>query len=237
MRAPALTRGARLQVVFGDAHDAPVDTESEARSESSGEARSLGEKIVALCHQFREPLITETALVVHAVLEATIVGFADTRRDVFIFWVAIALHKGFAAMSIATRFLRKGASPVQLFFLLLPYHLLPPAAILVAAAVGSSNPGVSTILSALATGTILYIGAYEVISEEFGPQPAAVETTPAAKKVAGSEDGSDPEVAGVPGANGKAWVPSKAMKFAAFSFGTLLLIGLLAAVPHDHGHA
>ena len=160
----------------------------------------------------------------------------DTRRDAFILWVAIALHKGFTAMSIATRFLRKGASPLQLFLLLLPYHLLPPAAILVAAGVGSSDAGASTILSALATGTFIYIGAYEVVSEEFGPQPAAAspEASAVAKKVAGSEDGMESCASE---AQQKEWVPSKAMKFGAFIVGTGLLIGLLAAVPHDHDHA
>ena len=65
-----------VQVVFGDVHDTPVDSVSETRSESSRANMSFGEKICALGTQFREPLIAEAALIVHAVLEATIVGFA-----------------------------------------------------------------------------------------------------------------------------------------------------------------
>ena len=157
-------------------------------------------------------------------------------------FVAISLHKAFSAMSISTRFLMKAASPTQLFVLLLPYHVLPPVAILVAAAAGATAPAASLLLSGLATGTFVYIGAFEVVSEEFADCSEAVKAAAAAAAAVAADgaavhgEGDDEIPAlGVRVERGY-WVPSKGVKAAAFVSGAGLLLALLAAVPHEHHH-
>lgn len=159
-----------------------------------------------------------------------------TRRQVLLLFLAIALHKAFSAMSISTRFLRRGCSPILLFLLLLPYHVLPPLAILLASIAGGENDLASLILAGLATGTFIYIGAFEVVSEEFADCQA--EGGDATSRDSASDVASDEGANAVAHkAQFKSWRPSKAVKFAAFALGSALLLGLTAVVPdgaHDH---
>lgn len=142
------------------------------------------------------------------------------------------MHKVFAAVSITTRFLRRGASPLQATLFLLPYHLLPPVSVILAALVGSEDALASLVLSGLAAGTFLYIGAFEVVCEEFVEAEAAA--------AAADDDGGDGGTgAGDEKAVAKArgWQPSKGARFAAFAFGAAVLLALTAALPEsEHNH-
>lgn len=158
------------------------------------------------------------------------------RDDLLLLFGSIMLHKVFSSVSIATRFIRRGATPLQTTVLLLPYHLLPPLAVILGALVGSEDALTSLVLSGLAAGTFLYIGAFEVLCEEFveaevhGPEDGGV-----------ARDDADGVVEGKPVIDedrGGAWAPSKALRFAAFVAGAGLLMGLTAALPegeHNHG--
>ena len=165
------------------------------------------------------------------------------RRSLLVLYAAICAHKVFTAMSLSTRFLRKGISLRLLTVLLLPFHLLPPLAVILAAAAGSDSALASLILSALATGTFLYVGAFEVVSEEFAehkePKEDAGPQMLKASAVDSVNMSGPPEVkegVELPAqSESKEWYPSKAVKFGMFLFGTALLLGITAALPkHVH---
>jgi hypothetical protein len=159
-----------------------------------------------------------------------------SRSQALLLFLAISLHKVFSAMSISTRFLRRGCSPLLLFLLLLPYHLLPPLSILLAAIVGAENDIASLILSGLATGTFIYIGAFEVVSEEFADCQTAEGADASGHDMV--DDGASDEGAGAVAhkVQRKSWRPSKAAKFGAFALGSLVLLGLVAVVPEGAHH-
>jgi zinc transporter ZupT len=92
----------------------------------------------------------------------------------------------------------------------MPYHIIPPLAIVFAALAGAENPSASLILTGFSTGTFLYIGAFEVICEEFAEHSSAETNT---------------------------WVPAKWQKFLSFVLGSGIQMGLLAAIPGgEHVH-
>ena len=151
-------------------------------------------------------------------------------------------------MSQSARFLRLGCPPGLLFVLLLPFHLLPPLGVVLGAVTGSENATASLILAGLATGTFLYVGAFEVVAEEFadtGHNPEDPEDghrgTPClgsnsaciGAPVTADDEKSNDGSAGVAGA----WVPGRTLKFAIFVVGCGVLIAVTAALPsHDEIH-
>lgn len=147
----------------------------------------------------------------------------------------------FTAMSVSTRFLKLGCPLLWLPAYMLPFHLIPALAIILGAGLGDDNPTVALFLMALTTGTFLYVGAFEVCSEEFGhshdlPTSSAIgeslNTTVAATdrgvRFAVSEEGRAED-------RGELWYPSKAVKFAAFMVGCGAMLAITAALPaHNH---
>ena len=90
-----------------------------------------------------------------------------------------------------------------------------PIAILIGTALDDVPALVNLILTALSTGTFLYIGAYEVISEEFQKT-----------KIEGKLLMNSPTTV----------VTSRYMKFLAIVLGVAVISGV-AFIPHaDHGH-
>ena len=160
-----------------------------------------------------------------------------SRSDTLLLFAAIAMHKIFASMSIATRFLRYGASVRQVNLPLLPYHVLPPLAVVISAAAGSENVTASLILSGLSAGTFLYIGAFEVVCEEF-VEAEHEHTTDRALENSGSGEVAKGAIAGEKAVEAApSWRPSKGVRFAAFTLGAGLLLGLTAALPEPaHNH-
>lgn len=166
---------------------------------------------------------------------------------------AITAHKIPASMSMSIRFLRRGAGLLPLILLMLPYHLLPPLAILIAAGVQESGDTAPFVLSGLAAGTFLYVGAFEVICEEFSggshhdeaPLEAAKQVPGAGSHTHGHSahscdgDGVDATaqgyVTGTPAKHKEGWNPGRRTKFAAYCIGVALLLGITAALPeHEH---
>lgn len=144
-------------------------------------------------------------------------------------------------MSQATRFLRLGCPPGLLFLLLAPFHILPPLGVILGTVVGGEDVIAALILSALSTGTFIYIGAYEVISDEFGCHSHGDEAPAAATALTGGnvEGGAGGNNQLESGAKSGAWFPSRMVKFMVLVFGCGVIYAITAALPsHDelHGH-
>ncbi|GMH45237.1 hypothetical protein BSKO_13194 [Bryopsis sp. KO-2023] len=113
------------------------------------------------------PIILLLAISVHAVLEALALGLEEHRNGVLILFASIGSHKGVAAMALAARFIRNGATKKQVLGFMAGFSVIAPIGILIGMASSDVDPLVHLILSGLAAGTFIYVGAYEVIAEEF----------------------------------------------------------------------
>lgn len=113
-------------------------------------------------------------------------------------------------MSQSARFLRLGCPPGLLFVLLAPFHLLPPLGVVLGTVTGDEDPFVSLLLAALATGTFLYVGAFEVVAEEFAEAGGNLEAPREELAVSPGNfaipaDSSDPDDALEAGCAGGRW--------------------------------
>lgn len=137
--------------------------------------------------------------------------------------------------------------PRLMLLLLLPYHVLPPVAVLAGAAAGREMPLLSLILLALATGMFLYVGAFEVVCEEFAQHIIGSTTSKQAVVVKGAAEtegmgenrhhavDAEARMGNQAAAKAPEWYPSKGLKFFMFLLGSGCLLGLTAALPrHSH---
>jgi len=155
----------------------------------------------------RNGVILMIALVVHSMLEGIIVGLQDERHDVLLFFASIAAHKAPAAMALSARFLKTGASFLQAFPFLVIFGLMGPISILTGTVLNSVPAMIRLVLNGLSAGTFVYIGAYEVVQEEFGEKKAS--------NIGLSMRGQ------------------RVIKFLLMALG-VTIISLIALVPHEH---
>eukprot|EP00775_Hariotina_reticulata_P010088 gene10088-10243_t len=112
-------------------------------------------------------VILLVAMTVHTFLECMALGLMDLRREFLMLFMAIASHKLISGLALSSRFLKEGATTRQITLYVGPFAFVAPAAILVGMFVRDVNPIVHLCLSCFATGTFLYVGASEIVEEEF----------------------------------------------------------------------
>lgn len=89
------------------------------------------------------------------------------KREFYVLLTAIASHKLISALALSSRFLKEGATARQITLWVGPFAFVAPSAILVGTFLGDVNPILHLALSCFATGTFLYVGASEIVEEEF----------------------------------------------------------------------
>jgi len=105
---------------------------------------------------------------VHTALEALALGLTTRPGSFWILFLAVAAHKGVSALALSARFMRDGATMRQVMLLVGPFTLVAPCSIALGAWAGASLPaGPQLVLNCMAAGTFLYVGANEVLAEEF----------------------------------------------------------------------
>eukprot|EP00238_Polyblepharides_amylifera_P015617 CAMPEP_0196575542 /NCGR_PEP_ID=MMETSP1081-20130531/4996_1 /TAXON_ID=36882 /ORGANISM="Pyramimonas amylifera, Strain CCMP720" /LENGTH=539 /DNA_ID=CAMNT_0041893879 /DNA_START=46 /DNA_END=1665 /DNA_ORIENTATION=- len=107
------------------------------------------------------------AISCHAVIAGIALGIQSDRQDVFLVFWAILAHKSVVALSLGVKFLTDGASTFQTMTLLTAFSLVSPIGILIGMAIDNENGTTSMILNGISAGTFLYIGATEVVVDEF----------------------------------------------------------------------
>mmetsp|Transcript_4530 Transcript_4530/g.7693 ORF Transcript_4530/g.7693 Transcript_4530/m.7693 type:complete len:443 (-) Transcript_4530:493-1821(-) len=123
---------------------------------------------------FATAVLLAVALCVHSVLEGMALGAQrsmESTRDILI---AIAAHKGLAAYALGASVVQTGAPLKRFWAVTITFSLATPLAIFVGYAlsgVGSKKGG--SALSALASGTFLYVAMMEVIPRELSAAHAA----------------------------------------------------------------
>ncbi|KAJ1462548.1 ZIP zinc transporter-domain-containing protein [Pelagophyceae sp. CCMP2097] len=111
------------------------------------------------------------ALSVHSILETMALAVARTKATAVLLAVSIALHQPAESVALLVSLLRSGFRGPQLWRLLLSFTAMGPVGALAGLALHqrfSGNGALDGALIALTAGTFVYVGASEVIPEEFG---------------------------------------------------------------------
>ncbi|EFJ49683.1 hypothetical protein VOLCADRAFT_89649 [Volvox carteri f. nagariensis] len=117
--------------------------------------------------RFMHGVVLLVALALHTALECIALGLIDSRAQFLLLFAAIASHKAVSALALSSRFLREGATLLQVTAYVGPFCLVAPVSVLVGLYIGRVAPIARLVFSCFATGTFFYVGASEVIMEEF----------------------------------------------------------------------
>eukprot|EP00210_Caulerpa_lentillifera_P007685 g7336.t1 len=202
-----------------DAHEeGQSETQHIQEKETGKNIESIGHRVSVLKHG----LVILAATSFHSILEAFVIGIEDETYGVWLLFATVAAHKGVTAMALGSRMQKAGATMRESLLFALLFALTAPISILIGTAMSDVPNTVNLIFTGMSTGTFLYIGAYEVISEEFQEKPKHM---------------TDPNNAPTAAYLKKL----RYLKFVAIVIG-MLCIAAAAFIPHhhhghdDHGH-
>jgi len=119
-------------------------------------------------HGSRSAVILLGALAVHSVLEMTALGLADTFGDSALLTLSIALHQPAESIALLVAFLKSGMPKGEIIKFLSVFSACGPVGVALGMAVNEfAAPIVDAIMLAIVAGTFVYVGATEVIPEEW----------------------------------------------------------------------
>ncbi|CAM9772797.1 unnamed protein product [Phaeothamnion confervicola] len=116
----------------------------------------------------RSALILLAALSVHSVFETMALGLSDTALDAGLLAMSIGLHTPAEAIALLVSFLRSGLNERQIIFYLGLFSCVAPLGVVLGMFVNEfAGKLTDATLVALTAGTFVYVGATEVVAEEF----------------------------------------------------------------------
>eukprot|EP00586_Coscinodiscus_wailesii_P016120 CAMPEP_0172512012 /NCGR_PEP_ID=MMETSP1066-20121228/240972_1 /TAXON_ID=671091 /ORGANISM="Coscinodiscus wailesii, Strain CCMP2513" /LENGTH=399 /DNA_ID=CAMNT_0013291623 /DNA_START=267 /DNA_END=1463 /DNA_ORIENTATION=- len=116
----------------------------------------------------RSAVILLGALAVHSVLEMTALGLANTFGDSALLSLSIALHQPAESIALLVAFLKSNMSHSQIITYLSIFSTMGPVGVAIGMAVKNfAAPIVDAVMLAVVAGTFIYVGATEVIPEEW----------------------------------------------------------------------
>ena len=116
----------------------------------------------------RSALILLAALGVHSVLEMMALGLADTFRDCALLTISISLHQPAESIALLVAFIKSGLTHTQIIVFLSIFSSMGMIGVLLGMMVNEyAAPIVDSIMLAIVAGTFVYVGATEIIPEEF----------------------------------------------------------------------
>mmetsp|Transcript_17453 Transcript_17453/g.37712 ORF Transcript_17453/g.37712 Transcript_17453/m.37712 type:complete len:496 (+) Transcript_17453:1-1488(+) len=116
----------------------------------------------------RSAVILLGALAVHSILEMTALGLADTFGDSALLSLSIALHQPAESIALLVAFLKSGMPKPDIVRFLSIFSCMGPIGVAIGMAVNTfASPVVDATMLALVAGTFVYVGATEVIPEEW----------------------------------------------------------------------
>lgn len=118
------------------------------------------------------PYVLLLALSVHSVLAGTVLGVDVDSRGVLLTFLAIAVHKGAAGLALGLALAGAGIPMARRLRLTGLFALMTPLGIVLGLVAGQAMRGDGRLLfdasaAALAAGAFLYIGAFDLVQDEF----------------------------------------------------------------------
>ena len=208
---------------------------SDSHKLLAGDANSLANADalrIAHRHALYASVSVLVAISLHAVLAGVSLGMQGSTSRVAAVAVAICSHKGPAAFSVGSKFLRSGLPTSQVVALVLAFTLVTPFGIVVGILSGGASPIAKLVLEGLGCGTFLYIGATEISSDEFEMTARACDEMHG-PSAAGLQAG-DAEKAGHAHTHHSHEPPSRSARLLAFSAYALGVFAILMSnfAPH-----
>lgn len=116
----------------------------------------------------RSAVILLGALAVHSILEMMALGLADSFGDAALLTLSISLHQPAESIALLVAFLKSGLSHTQIITFLSVFSCMGPIGVGLGMLVNEfAAPIVDSIMLAIVAGTFVYVGATEVIPEEW----------------------------------------------------------------------
>lgn len=116
----------------------------------------------------RGAVILLGALAVHSILEMTALGLADTFGDCALLSLSIALHQPAESIALLVAFLKSGMPKPEIARFLSIFSCMGPIGVAIGMVVNNfASPLVDASMLAVVAGTFIYVGATEVIPEEW----------------------------------------------------------------------
>ena len=116
----------------------------------------------------RSAVILLGALAVHSVLEMMALGLSKSFGDCALLSLSIALHQPAESIALLVAFLKSGMPHSQVLQFLSVFSAMGPVGVALGMAVNEfAAPIVDSVMLAIVAGTFVYVGATEVIPEEW----------------------------------------------------------------------
>ncbi|CAM9507855.1 unnamed protein product [Ectocarpus sp. 6 AP-2014] len=116
----------------------------------------------------RSAIILLLALGVHALMETMALGLSSNRVSAGLLAMSIGLHQPAESLALLVSFLKSGLSERQVIKYLSIFSCLGPAGLGLGIAISEfAGKLADAVMVAMAAGTFIYVGATEVIAEEF----------------------------------------------------------------------
>eukprot|EP00546_Thalassionema_frauenfeldii_P012004 CAMPEP_0178912988 /NCGR_PEP_ID=MMETSP0786-20121207/10583_1 /TAXON_ID=186022 /ORGANISM="Thalassionema frauenfeldii, Strain CCMP 1798" /LENGTH=390 /DNA_ID=CAMNT_0020585661 /DNA_START=47 /DNA_END=1216 /DNA_ORIENTATION=- len=146
------------KVVFDTEHCLEVESSKDNSNNNQEASGGAG----------RGAVILLMALAVHSILEMTALGLADTFGDAALLSLSIALHQPAESIALLVAFIKSGLSEADIIKYLSIFSSMGPMGVALGMAVNEfAAPIVDSVMLAVVAGTFVYVGATEVIPEEF----------------------------------------------------------------------
>ncbi|GMH61447.1 hypothetical protein TrRE_jg4535, partial [Triparma retinervis] len=122
-------------------------------------------------HSSKGAVILLGALAVHSILEMAALGLANSFNDSALLSLSIALHQPAESIALLVAFLKSGMPKHKIGQYLAAFSMMGPIGVVLGMAVKEVAPPLFDVLMlATVAGTFIYVGATEVIPEEFEDQ-------------------------------------------------------------------
>lgn len=122
-------------------------------------------------HSSKGAVILLGALAVHSILEMAALGLANSFNDSALLSLSIALHQPAESIALLVAFLKSGMPKHKIGQFLAAFSMMGPIGVVLGMAVKEVAPPLFDVLMlATVAGTFIYVGATEVIPEEFEDQ-------------------------------------------------------------------
>ncbi|GMH78471.1 hypothetical protein TL16_g07813, partial [Triparma laevis f. inornata] len=149
-----------------DEHSTPENTPPTPNSPTHADATGHSSRSGS-----RSAVILLGALAIHSILEMAALGLADSFADSALLSLSIALHQPAESIALLVAFLKSGMPKPEIVKFLSAFSVMGPVGVCLGMAVKQvAPPIVDALMLATVAGTFIYVGATEVIPEEWEDQ-------------------------------------------------------------------
>lgn len=160
-----------VEKVAFDAHGILHEWEEVGDTASKAVVQQKEEHNHDVAHSGRSALILLGALAVHSILEMTALGLANSFSDSALLTFSIGIHQPAESLALLVAFLKSGMKKKDIIYFLSIFSCFGPIGCYLGMTLHEfATPLIDSFMLATVAGTFVYVGATEVIPEEWEEQ-------------------------------------------------------------------